>query len=722
MCLIATTSFAQPKVEKVASVEISSVTPNIDGTIHTSEWSDATIFDDLYVIRPNEYATPSEKTVFYVKYTSQAIYVAAKVYEEDPKNIIAQITRQGANNNGDDGIRIMIDGYNTKQSGYMFGLSVNAVRNEGLFTDVNRFNDDWDGIWDGKTQRTDYGWSAEIEIPFKTLSFDPTSDAWSFNLLRDIARIDELSGWVSRNRSFGAESSGTLMGLQGMDQGLGLDVVPSLTLSDKRDYDPTRDNASFDPSLDLFYKITSGLNGSLTLNTDFSDAEVDDRQVDLTQFNLFFPEKRDFFLRDANVFTFGGIGSKFSYSPVRATENENARPFFSRRIGLNSTGEPVDLIAGGKLSGKLDQYDVGLLAVRQDEASDIDAETLLVGRVAVDVLDESSVGAVFTSGDPRSNIDNSLMGVDFRYRNSKLGNGKRLEANAWYQKTDTDGLMGDDTAYGLDVSMPNSVGWRGLAQYRRVEENFSPALGFVSRTGVQLYRLATGYIWRPSDNPWFRLIHAGADGRRWEFLDSGRQQSSNFRATVNLETLANDKLTIGIFNFGEGIFTDDSQPFRNVGIELPFGVYKWTRFGAILESSKHRKVDVKIALIDGKYYSGDRLVVDTTLGWRPNPKLRFQASLDYWEVNLPEGDFRVRIATANAEWAFNSTLSWVNVLQYDNISNNLGINSRLHWNPKAGQDVFLVLNHNFLDEGDDLGGFNSIGSDITVKASYTFRF
>lgn len=705
---------------RICEVSMCAAPPKIDGIIEEGEWDQATLIDDLYQVKPNEYEPASEKTEFFVTFDQDNLYVAAKLYESDPSQITARISRQGANNGPDDGIRVFIDPYNSKRAGYMFGLNLNEVRTEGIFLNTTEFQNNWQGIWEGKTALTDYGWSTEVAIPFKTLTFDENNDTWGFNVYRYIARNDEMSGWVSLNRSNNASVSGELVGLSGMNQGMGLDIVPSFSTVNTRTYGPQDDDFNMEPSLDLFYKITPSLNGSLTINTDFSATEVDDQQVGLSQFNLFFPEKRDFFLREFDIFDFGGIGGAFNESQITGPEKENARPFFSRNIGLSSTGAPVDLIAGAKVSGKLGGYDVGMLVVEQDEFEDVDSTTIVVGRVAADVLSESSVGAIFTYGDPQSNLDNSVAGVDFRYRNSRLGAGKRIDANMWYQKSDTDGLEGNDSAFGAMFSMPNSQGWRGLAQYQRVEENFNPELGFVSRRDAELKRGVAGYTWRYPGHSWLRSIYSGVDMRQWDFLDGRVLSGQKSLRPLSITTNTDDSLSFSFHRFSEGIYSDRQQPFDDIDIFLPEGELNWDRYGLVAESSKSRAVDLRLVYFRGEYYTGERVSRTVEAGWRATDKFQVSATYEHWDVTLPEGNFKLRQVNARTEWAFSSTLSWVNVIQYNNINANLGINSRLHWTPKAGQNVYFVINHQFNELEDD--NFVSESNEITLKASYTFRF
>ncbi len=308
---------------------------------------------------------------------------------------------------------------------------------------------------------------------------------------------------MSYNREANPSTSGTATGLEGLRQGVGLDVVPSMTLRRNRQFGPGGFTENhYEPQLDVFYKITPQLNASLTMNTDFSATEVDDRQVNLTRFNLFFPEKRDFFLRDVDIFEFGQIGSggfnNVSGTGSAAASNparQSARPFFSRKIGLGPNGQILDLVGGVKLSGRVGDWNVGTLMINQGEENSLglDSQNIFVGRTVLNVGSRTQVGAIVTDGNPQANIDNTLVGTDVRYRNTTFY-GNTVEASAFYQQTDTEGLANSDNAsYGVNLFLPNAQGWQGLYQYKRVEENFNPAVGFVNNRDVQDHHLNLGY-------------------------------------------------------------------------------------------------------------------------------------------------------------------------------------------------------------------------------------
>jgi hypothetical protein len=537
--------------------------------------------------------------------------------------------------------------------------------------------------------------------------------------------------WLSRNRNTDLSSMGDVTGISQIEQGRGLDVVPSMSVRDRRAIGTVQDQSDVEPSLDVFYKITPQLNAALTLNTDFSATEVDDRQVNLSRFSLFFPERRDFFLNDADIFQFGRL-------------QQDGRPFFSRSLGISATGEPVPLDVGGRVSGRIGRFDVGTLAVRQEAYANpfvpggvVDATTAFVGRVSANVLEESSVGMIVTRGNPSSNLDNSVAGVDFRYLNSQLINGKSLEGDAWLQQSDSEGFVGDDdTALGLGVRLPSNLGFRGEAGYMRIEKNFNPALGFVRRRGIEETSLELGHVWRPVGRA-IRTINSGVNASRIDNLDDGTVQSQNVTLqALNIDLNSQDGFGINFSSQKEGL----RVPFMvSRGVTIPAGTYSFDNVNLQFRSADQRAFGGGMFINNGEFYDGERKGVTTFVAWR-SPHFRTNLNYQYNEVSFPgkgsellangqprcvelDCEFTTRVVRLSLEAIFSSQLSWVNLLQYDNVSATIGLNSRLHWIPQAGREAFLVLNHNVRDDPltpDD--AFHSSFAEVSLKYSYTFRF
>ncbi len=691
----------------------------LDGILDEAAWINAPTVDDFYQILPVEFSEPTEKTQVRLLYDEDALYIAAKMWDDQPDAITANVLRQGDQSSTDDDFTIILDPFNDRRSGYRFQINPNGVRREGLYQNTSQIQWEWQGIWQAETMRDTDGWIAEIRIPLKTLSFDPASDTWGINFSRRVARFDEQSGWVSRNQSQNPSIAGEIVGLTGLRQGMGLDVVPSVTVNEQKMFTTSETDSGLEPSLDIYYKVTPGLNAALTLNTDFSATEVDDRQVNLTRFGLFFPEKRDFFLQDSDIFEFGGISSQTSgggRSPFEKPLSENARPYFSRKIGLSSTGQPVDLDAGARLSGRIGSWNLGTQAIHQAAAGSVEASDLFVGRATLNVLQESQVGFVVTDGDPRTNLDNSVIGADFRYVNSRLSSGRVIEADAWFQQSDTEGVTADDTAWGARIRAPNNTGFKGEIGIKEIGANFNPALGYINRTDIRHLTGETGYTVRLRDR-YVRSVYSNVTVERVELLDGGLQsQSINLRTDVRNNL--NDKVVPTFTIQKEGVVV----PFEiSDGIFIPAGDYSFNSLRVHLDTSEHRKVNTKVTIGTGDFYTGTKTDTSVFLEWTPNRNLRTSISHSINDVSLPEGDFTLRLTQIGFDYVFSSTLSWVNIIQYDNDSELMGLNSRLHWIPQAGREMFLVFNHNVQDFDRD-NRFHSQFADLSFKFNYTFRF
>ena len=670
--------------------------PIIDGRLDDDAWQRAPIIDDFHQIRPTDRGAPSQRTQVQIARDSEHIYIAFKAFDTNVASLSAKGLIQGQNFFSDDRVGVYLDTFNDRRNSYFFQTNANAVRRDAL-TGNNYFIEDWSTVWYVETQVDDWGWSAEFAIPIRSISFNPNADQWGINFGRVYPREGEEMVWSSRNRRIDPAVAGTIEGVNGFNQGLGLELSPSVSFSKNENIFGETDT-TFDPSLTGFYNLTPFLTAGLTLNTDFSATDVDDRQVNLNRFSLFFPEKREFFLRDASIFEFGNI-------------DQNGRPFFSRRIGLANDGTPLDINVGARLSGRAGNWNLGGLAIQQDSGILGESQDLLVARATRNVFNESDIGFIATKGDPTSPIDNSLFGVDYNYRTSELFGDKRFNANVWYQESDTQGITAGQSAHGFGISYPNYK-WDGYIDYRRIEDNFNPALGFVNRRGVELIDSNLRYRHRMDDSFW-QWLGTRAQYFRADRLNGELQSESVFWNLLEGLSNGNDFFTFFAGQTKEGV----TLPFSlTPNIRVEPGLYTSNRYGVFFETGFQRPLRVELEIANGDFFGGSRLQISPVLEWRPNKHWFASVSATQNKIDLPQGEFTSRLLSAKLNFAFNSKWAWLNVVQGDNGSNTISYNSRLRYQPRADREYFLVLNQTRDRITDE-----KINNSIIFKAQFNFR-
>src|SRR5437870_519884 len=344
----------------------------IDGVLDEPDWKAATPIGEIRQREPHEGERATESTEVKLLYDSQSLYVGVMCFDSDPKHIIGTQMSRDADLSTDDRIEILIDSFRDRRNAFYFATNpLGALVDALVIENGQMINKEWDAIWLVRTRRTEQGWSAEFAIPFKSLGFHRGQQAWGFNFSRTIKRKLEEDRWASPRLDlafFQVSEAGEIPGVEDIEQGNGLDVRPYVSHKVLRDSNIGND-ASSQPGADIFYNITPSLKWTTTINTNFADTEVDARQINLTRFPLFFPEKRAFFLENAGAFNF-----------LNSDEDADIIPFFTRRIGLLE-GEEVPILAGTRLTGKAKDYDVGLLAVRTRATDFVGAKDFRVARV-----------------------------------------------------------------------------------------------------------------------------------------------------------------------------------------------------------------------------------------------------------------------------------------------------------------------------------------------------
>ena len=679
------------------------IAPQIDGVLDEPLWADAALIDDLTQVEPIEGAAPSQRTEVRILYDSDFIYFGIRCFDTEPDKIIAKELQRDADLEPDDRILIVLDPYFDHRNGYFFVVNPLGVRRESLIENNSSVRDDWDGIWYAKSQIDEQGWTTEIAIPFKTISFNQATTEWGFNIQRTIRRTNEQIRWsapVQNKSAMSVADAGVLEEIRDIDKGIGLDFKPYVKSTLRTD-DVRGDGLDLDAGFDVFYKLTPSMTLALTFNTDFAETEVDERRVNLTRFPLFFPEKRDFFLQDSGIFAFGGIRS-------------NPLPFQSRRIGLDSAGQQVDLIGGVKLTGRTGPLNLGVFTVLADETDDVDQNLLTVGRASLNVLDESTVGLITTIGDPASNDDNTVVGGDLNFRNSHVFGDKIVQGSAFFLHSSSPGGDGDDQAWGARISYPNDR-IRATIGFTEIGDRYDAALGFVPRRGIREYFGRFRYRWRP-ENSWIRTIDVGFNPMLITDLNDQTESSEFELDLITIENHAGDEFNIE-YQINREVLT---RPFEiSPGVVIPVGDHRFDRIDVGGSTSKSRALSFGAAIQAGEFFDGDRLDTAVEVEWRPSPNLLLGFSWEQNDIDLPAGEFQVQVAQARVNFLFTPDIAWTNFIQWDNVSDSLGINSRLRWIIEPGNEIFFVVNQTF-DTFDDR--FDGTSTEVTTKIGWTFRF
>ncbi len=681
--------------------------PQIDGRLDDPAWELAEPLTDFRQVIPIAGAEPSERTVVRLLVGPEALYIGVDCLDSDPTGIRATQMERDANLDPDDRVEIVLDTFSDGQNAFWFQVGPVGGMGDALISrGGNAFNKDWDGIWLARSRVTETGWQAEFRLPWATLAFNPDKDVWGFNLRRFIRRRTEEVRWASPDpgsRFFAPVFAGELSGLGGQNQGLGLDLKPFAVGRYLRDDESGDRDRTGDIGLDLFWRISNSTKLSLSVNTDFAEAEVDSRQVNLSRFSLFFPERRDFFLEDSSAFEFGPGSSG----------GRDVLPFFSRAIGLDENRAPVPLLGAAKLTARTEDYSVGLLNVQQDSTDTLDSRNIFVGRFSKSIGDQSDAGVIFTQGDPAADTTASTWGADLNLRTNTLFGDRNGRLSALF--VESRGLDGaaDGEALSLIASYPNDE-VDLTASYLEVDDGFDPRLGFVRRTGIRRY--SADLEWRPRLNTAIRRLVFSVDPDRITNLDNDVESESLRIVPLGIDWESDDRLRV--FASAQREVLDD--PFEIAdSVTIQTGDFDFLRYGASFQTSDRRPVSTRVRFEDGEFYDGNRFDLGLDLDWRPNATLGLGLEYDYQNVELTAGDFEVNIASADIDVLFSPDLSWNSIIQYDNLSDDLGLQSRVRWIVQPGNEIFFVVNQSWLAES---GSYVPGDGSLVAKVGWTLRF
>ncbi len=688
--------------------------PVVDGVLDEAVWQEAPVLSNFVQRVPSDGLPASEPTEVRILYDDEALYIGVWLWDSRPQEIVEGPAIRNSSLNDSDAVVLIFDTFHDRQNGYVFGTNPSGIEYDGQVTNEGRgggpggggggVNLNWDGSWDVATSRDDRGWYAEFRIPFSTLRYPSAEDAvWGLNVMRRLRRLNEESFWAPISRQYSlyrVSEAGVLEGLNppGSRQAT---VSPYVLQSARRDFAAGQESFEYPTEVggDAKVQLTQGLTLDLTVNTDFAQVEADEEQVDLTRFSLFFPEKRPFFLENSGFFQVGTGGAEL---------------FFSRRIGIDS-GLQVPIRGGGRLSGRAQGFNVGLLHIQTGvdgslvEPGEGSGDAFSVVRVARELPNRSQVGTFFAERRGRS-VDgdwNRTYAVD-----GQIGLGDAFTLSSFVARTETPGLEGSDHAAhvsGVYTSRENRV----MVTYREVAGDFNPEVGFLSRRD---YRMGSGFFMhyiRPERISWLREIRPHASYNTFRSLETGFEQSARLHLDSHFEFSSGAHFEPAFNWVREGL----ERPFTIVeGVEVAPGTYDGWEAAWRFNTDLSAPLSLRARLDAGHFLSGQRRALSGEVAYRHGSVATLGVRLDHNQVELEEGDFDVTLAALRAGYFFTPRLSLQSLVQYATQQDTWSANVRLGWHHTAGTGLFVVYN--------DARGINALQGplrrSLIVKYSHQF--
>jgi hypothetical protein len=729
--LVAQAALAQDAPRPTLAIgPLTDARPVIDGVVEDEAWKSVSPFTTFTQQEPDEGEPATERTELRFLLDRQNLYVSVICFDSEPRNIVVSQSRRDADLGDTDSVRVLLDTFNDGQNAFVFGTNPFGIEYDGQVMAEGQtgqtgggggagFNVNWDADWTVRAQITPRGWEAEFAIPLKTLRYNPGDDrTWGINVMRNIRRKNEQVFLSPVPRGYNLYRVSVAGKLQGLTLPVRRDIrlVPYVagTINDDKTLltDPTSRTA--DAGLDFKWGVRADLTLDLTVNTDFAQVEADEQQVNLTRFPLFFAEKRPFFLENAQVFQLG--------------QPQSIDLFFSRRIGLSAAGEPIDIVGGGRLSGKLGGFNVGVLNMQTESASDnrsgqilAPANNFSVVRLQREV-GRSNFGAMFVGrqgvGD-HAGADNynRAYGVDVGWQATTNG-----RVFAFLARTDSPDARGGSDYAGRAAYTYTHTSFTTGAGYAQVGDGFNPEVGFLRR---RAYRSAEGRFnlsYQPKRWPWIRRIQPHTNFTVFTNLQNQLESSSGHWHFFDIQTRTGAR-------FGYLIDTQQDRPQRSFTVYqdvtgrrvvIPPGQYAWTR--GVFEGHTNLSAPLSASLLHriGTYYDGDYHGWSLTLGLRAGARLLSEVGWNRDDITLPGGKFRNDLVPVKVSYAFTSLASLQGLIQYNRQASTFSSNIRLALLNRSGTGFFVVYN-----DRRDTSSFTPeelLGRSLVVKYTRLFTF
>jgi len=693
--------------------------PKIDGTLDEAVWQTANVIDTFVQQEPNEGQPASDRTEVRVLYDSGHLYIGVHAYANE--GVTATEMRRDADRLFDeDNFQVILDTFHDSRNGYMFLTTPLGAKLEqqifdegegggrGTTANINR---NWDGVWDAAARVTNDGWTAEISIPVTSVRFTPSDEqTWGVNFERHIRRKNESALWSPIPKAYTltrVSMAGELQGLRGLNLGWDLKLKP-FVVGGAHYLQPTQaaksTDAIHDIGLDARYGVTAGLNLDVTINTDFAQVEVDEQQVNLTRFGLFYPEKRDFFLENSNFFTMG-TGSAFTSAQVQTDL------FFSRRLGLSDSGQPIPIVGGGRLAGKSGKNNIGVLDIQTDNYLAKPGDNFFVSRYSRDVFKRSRVGALFINKDSVGGSDhyNRTFGVD-----ANLAPSRNIQINSYLAKTQTPEKDGKDMAFFGRIAYRDPK-WNLWLNYLDVQANFNAEAGFVQRTGIRTTKAYFSPTPRPKTGniklmePMYVLTYITDQTNRLV----GRQHHLMHGTTLRDDSFINViyQQTLDVLD----------RPFRiQPTVVIPAGSYLMNEAMFTYNTSPGKRIYERLTWSPNQFYDGTRQTLTAAAGVRASSRLSAELQFNRNDVKMPWGNFLVNLTTMRVDYTFSPRMTIRSLTQYNTSTHEISNNVRFNFIHRPGSDLYVVYN-DLSQTGLPADIFGKKDRQLVVKATYLMQ-
>lgn len=667
--------------------------PEIDGRVlDDGAWQGVAAGGDFRQVAPVAGAPMSERTEVRVVYTDTTLYIGVICFDRTPGAIVTANPKRDGALDETDSIRLILDTYRDGQSGFVFGTSPSALEydaqvvNEGQGGSMlsgqaggsgGGFNINWDGTWQVASAIHEQGWSAEFAIPFRTLRYpDAAAQTWGFNLQRTIRRRNESGFWAELPRQYDLNRlslAGSLSGLE-IPQQRNLKIYPYALGLSRNALASDRTVSKGELGFDVKYSITPSLTLDVTVNTDFAQVEIDEQQVNLDRFTLFFPEKRPFFLENAGLFSVGSPGE--------------AEIFFSRSIGIGPSGEPIPILGGARLSGRLGGANIGLLNMQTDAVDGVDsANNFTVARVRRDLPNRSAIGAMFVNrqatGDLALDDDhNRALAIDGRW-----GIGRYGLVSGFAARTFTPGL--DDSPFAYRVAAERTApSWDLMASFTQTGRDFNPEVGFLSRrNGWRKPEFLTLHRIRPDDFIGIQELRPHFSYRGYWNPD-GFQETGYAHIDNHWEFKSGWEVHTGVNFTREGVVT----PFPLSGVQVPVGTYDHREIQIVGYTPRAHALNYNTTVRIGGFFGGDRISQSHTARLRLGDTFATELTWSRNDVDLPQGSFVTNLLRSRVSYSFTPRVFLQSLAQYNDTADLWSLNVRFAWLQDANTGLFIVYN------------------------------